>query len=265
MVSDANTIIVQTEIQKQLNIAVQTGGGTTGGGTAGGGSDPQPTTLNGYASGISEWKSSQGHNFVVSGTSPNDLGIRTDPSGMIMSAKVIMRDVENYDSATSAYQFDINQSPGEDVGSPNNTDVPATSATATVFDNNGNPYTQTSVVGGYFLDGDQAGLTRLFPKTFGGDAEGPAPKFCSNCNFMRWGEVGAVVQFSNGGGGYTDQIHPGWWVAGDIPTVGQLPTTGTAYYSGHAVGTVRTVGTSGGWLTYVAAGDMKRIGTSSSG
>ena len=48
----------------------------------------------------------------------------------------------------------------------------------------------------------------------------------------------------------------GWWVAGDIAAVGDLPFDGTASYSGGAIGPVRTRSCRQSVTTYTATGDM---------
>ena len=55
---------------------------------------------------------------------------------------------------------------------------------------------------------------------------------------------------------YVDNIHLGWWVAGDVIDQSDLPTDMTASYEGHAIGNVATNIGSDGWVTYVATGDM---------
>ncbi len=89
----------------------------------------------------------------------------------------------------------------------------------------------------------------------------PAP-FCSQCDFFKWGATGAVVHFSNGEGStqYEDIIGLGWWIAGDIPTSGQLPTFGSASYAGHTIGTVlQRVSTEGlpQWQSHIGAGNVE--------
>ena len=39
---------------------------------------------------------------------------------------------------------------------------------------------------------------------------------------------------------YTDNIHLGWWVAGDVIDQSDLPTDMTASYEGHSIGNVTT-------------------------
>ena len=48
----------------------------------------------------------------------------------------------------------------------------------------------------------------------------------------------------------------GWWVAGDVIDNSDLLTDATASYAGHVIGNVSTNIGAGGWVTYVAAGDM---------
>ena len=69
--------------------------------------------------------------------------------------------------------------------------------------------------------------------------------------------MGTRVVFSNNDGPlYVDNIHLGWWVAGDVIDNSDLPTDASASYAGHVIGNVATNIGSNGWQTYVATGDM---------
>ncbi|MEZ0280614.1 MAG: hypothetical protein ACAH19_04790, partial [Methyloceanibacter sp.] len=134
-------------------------------------------------------------------------------------------------------------------------------ADAGVLDNQGDPYTHVAAYG-FFIDGDAVGLTGLFPDVFGDPQNGKPAPFCSQCDFFKWGATGAVVEFSNGPNStqYVDTVGLGWWVAGDIPTVGQLPTLGSASYAGHTIGTVlQRVSTEGlpQWQSHIGAGNVE--------
>ncbi len=75
---------------------------------------------------------------------------------------------------------------------------------------------------------------------------------CSACDFIEWGWWGAMPTYQAGpDSGRQELVHMGTWVAGDIPTVADLPTSGTASYSGHAIGTVNA-----GSARYVAIGSF---------
>jgi hypothetical protein len=72
-----------------------------------------------------------------------------------------------------------------------------------------------------------------------------------------WATVpGHDLNFQNGSNEPNNVQALGWWVAAqDIPTVGQLPTQGTANYSGTAVGSA-AYNNGETWATYVAAGKI---------
>jgi len=102
-----------------------------------------------------------------------------------------------------------------------------------------------------------------------GENQNERPDFCSDCDFLKWGVVVGEAHFvdsSGGPGGGSSQRDVtllGWWVAGDIPAVGDLPFRGSATYSGDAIGTVWTdlyydpnSGTANSGYTYTATGDM---------
>ncbi len=99
----------------------------------------------------------------------------------------------------------------------------------------------------------------------------PLPEFCTDCTFMKWGIFGAAAAFEDDGSetGAREVGILGFWVAGDIPAVGDLPFDGTAVYNGDAIGMVATnlyhddaqhpgeyVGEDG-WRTYTATGKMR--------
>ena len=77
---------------------------------------------------------------------------------------------------------------------------------------------------------------------------------------MQWGVFAANVEFedtNDEGQPVNREAHVlGFWVAGDIAAVGDLPFTGTATYDGTAIGTVNT-DLFGTQETYTARGDME--------
>jgi hypothetical protein len=93
-------------------------------------------------------------------------------------------------------------------------------------------------------------------------------ELCTDCDFMQWGVFAANTEFEDdneNGDPVNREAHVlGFWVAGDIAAVGDLPFTGTATYDGTAVGTVTTnlfseptkTGGPGATETYTARGDM---------
>jgi hypothetical protein len=125
---------------------------------------------------------------------------------------------------------------------------------------------------GFFLDDIHSGSDGPDPIP----GELVLPDFCTDCDFLKWGIFGAVASFEDDpeldDGPIQHVAILGWWAAGDIPPVGQLPFTGTATYSGDAVATVATdlfstgygdytqnfnsSSPTNGWTTYVATGDL---------
>ncbi len=52
---------------------------------------------------------------------------------------------------------------------------------------------------GYIVSGDQLGVTKFFPETFGQPVNGKAPAFCADCTFIKWGAWGATAGFKDHG------------------------------------------------------------------
>jgi len=75
---------------------------------------------------------------------------------------------------------------------------------------------------------------------------GTSSALCS-CSYLSWGWWGEA----DNADGYVTSSHMGNWVIGDVTANIDMPVTGTATYSGHAVGTVLD-----GSSQYIATGDM---------
>jgi hypothetical protein len=70
------------------------------------------------------------------------------------------------------------------------------------------------------------------------------------CAFLNWGLWGGNLE--NSVASNNERVHLAGWVAGQLPTQVQVPTTGTATYSGHLIGSVVS-----GAAAYVAAGGFQ--------
>ena len=70
-----------------------------------------------------------------------------------------------------------------------------------------------------------------------------------DCNFLRWGFWGGELKPD--GGATFERIHGATWVAGRIPDLSDIPSTGTATYSGHIATSVLN-----GSDSYFAAGNL---------
>jgi hypothetical protein len=182
---------------------------------------PDDTTDNtpnpgGYAAGVVVSDQPQkGFKNAVAGTSPGDFL----PGGESVST-VVLRDIQNHDPATSRYELSFGSDPA-----------------ATVFDQNGVAYTQSSVTGQTLLASDP---------------------LCDQCAFFEWGTFSTEVSFSNGQGTtqYIDQI-AGYWVSGDLASTSQIDKLAKlgapATYNGYVLGNV-IIGNDG--RTYNATGDL---------
>jgi len=78
---------------------------------------------------------------------------------------------------------------------------------------------------------------------------------CTTCNFMSWGWWVADVRHDTGPtAGQRDRVHLATWVAGTLPSLTEVAgVTGTASYSGHAIGNVNNEGS-----RYVAIGNFTK-------
>lgn len=125
----------------------------------------------------------------------------------------------------------------------------------------GNNYAQVTAVA-YLISGDQIDVTRYFPETFEESSPNSGHRpLCSNCEFIKWGAWGARVEFGGSASNpqYVDNIHLGWWAAGNVASASDLQDLGNVYasatYNGHVIGNVAN-NLNDGWKTYTAAGDL---------
>ncbi len=82
----------------------------------------------------------------------------------------------------------------------------------------------------------------------------PAGSSFCECTFMSWGWWGGVVGADDPGGfSRTERINLANYVVGVLPNVNQIPTSGSAVYNGHVVGTVRNQ-----FDQYIAAGSFQK-------
>lgn len=77
--------------------------------------------------------------------------------------------------------------------------------------------------------------------------------FCA-CEFTRWGFWSQENSRNVSGVEYRDRIQLGTWVAGELTSPVNVPTTGTATYNGHVVGSFRD-----GANQYVAGGQFTQV------
>jgi hypothetical protein len=185
---------------------------------------------------------------------------------------VTVRDVQYQDGATSAYHIglgDNGQSAAARSAYIDNLHYAAIEATAvgaTSVDSGDGLYANANSTA-YLVSGDQLNVTSFFPDTFPETKPGSGNRpFCDNCEFLKWGAWGARVNFGNPTASdpkatrYADNLHLGWWVAGDLSSnadIDALAATGaSATYTGHVIGNVASNLDNTSWKTYVAAGKL---------
>jgi hypothetical protein len=243
--------------------------------------------VQGYAVGMVQSAVPVGFTNVVASTSPDDFNIAFDPVTNSLFADVIVRDVQ-YDPATSSYEFKL----GDVVGLPPSNksayidnlhyaaieaDQGATtirhdplyyaaleaSQSATNVPYNGSAYTHAAATT-YLVSGDQIAATSFFPDTFEETAPGSGVRrFCTNCEFLKWGAWGARAEFGDGNPSELVDHIQGWWVAGNLASAGNpeadldklKASNASATYTGNAIGNV-AANINNNWKTYVAAGDV---------
>ena len=80
----------------------------------------------------------------------------------------------------------------------------------------------------------------------------PGVTFC-NCDYTKWGFWSADTSRNSVNSAQTlsERTNLGTWVAGQLPSVGEIPTIGSATYTGHTVASINNNG-----AEYVAAGNF---------
>jgi hypothetical protein len=241
-------------------------------------------TYKGYAAGMVESEHPEpGFYNVVKSTSPDGFAITFNKITNTLSANVTLEDVRDNDPATSAYQFKFGNTPGAAtrsayIDNQHYAAIESVGAGATIVNQDnwqhlnsednespygglGSPYAHASSTG-YLVSGEQLNVTAFLPETFGEpNGFGIGKPFCKDCDFMQWGAMGARVNFGNSSSSeLVDNIHLGWWVAGDIASAADLNSldqqNATATYDGHVIGNVANNVDDNGLKTYVAGGDL---------
>ena len=210
------------------------------------------TMMKGYAAGFAQ-KPGPGAPTILLNSDVNDVVLNFDGTRNTMQASIVVNDGRllrnvSYDlkfgdngdqTGKSAYLNDDMFAAIEGTGSK----VRDRIFLSTVTDNEVD-------IQGYMVSADAINANQvLFP----GRAE---KAFCNGCNYIKWGAWGARVTSDARGQTRTDNIHLGWWIAGDKARADQVPTSGTATYRGDAIGTVAAK-SGDTWNQYVATGRMK--------
>jgi hypothetical protein len=202
-------------------------------------------SLSGYASGMVESDrlyNGDGITSVAYRSTSSNLEVNFDATNDTMGASFTVNDVQNADPQFASFHLSFGFDPvtgGYGRGAyvdddrygatgSNNPDgnTIVTDASDVITIENDTPDDNFM----YFFGNDLAPQTEFF-------SDGHQPCVCK---FLEWGYWGGKRQYFDADAGVTREefYHLGTWVAGDISNEADLPTDGTATYSGHAVGDV---------------------------
>jgi hypothetical protein len=222
--------------------------------------DRSTKSLSGYAAGMLEGGRLYNDDLITSAayrSTSSNLQLNFDATRDTMGASFTITDVQDSDPQLASYHLSFGFDPvtggygrgayvDDDrygaTGSNNpNGNFVVTDASDVITIENDTPDDNFM----YFFGNDLAPQTEFF-------SAGHQPCVCK---FLEWGYWGGKRQYFDADAGVTREefYHLGTWVAGDISNEADLPSDGSATYSGHAVGDVtRTI--NGVDNQYVAGG-----------
>lgn len=217
--------------------------------------DRTSKTLTGYAAGVleSNVNYSAGVDPVIyASNSLGDFEISFDSQNGSLYATLKVKDVANLDDEVDRYQFAFGEQSGSGQSVYVDADTFAAIETSGGSDN-------TILTDSEVFVSPKSGTTPnnyLISNTLVNGADNAlfVDKTKCTCDFLEWGYWGSKMEADDtslAGGERFDTFHMGTWVAGDVTNSIDLPTSGSATYVGHAVGSVAD-----GTRQYLAAGDF---------
>ena len=218
-------------------------------------------TYQGYAAGFAQQPGSTKLATLLN-TSPSDVTLSLNAAANTMTASLklgeglLQNPKYNFEFGGAGRSAFIDDNIFAAVETPDASKVKETTISLK------SPFIQTATytpsVAGFVASADAIGANEvLFPVSppDSEDPEAPPPvqkrAFCQNCDFLKWGAWGARVDYDKNGQPVTKDVQLGWWIAGKIPSAGDLPQSGSATYAGDAIGNVNNNG-----KQYVATGDL---------
>jgi hypothetical protein len=265
LISDANATQIQGEIDEQL--ANQESGQPT---PIPGTGQPTPNLSQGYAAGIFKQISGPEEDFSIgtlSNLSPSEVALLFNGPGGAFSgasfnlfvnggefgeggAKIVFSPLDLQTALPDGFP----EGSAEQLGQLGLFVGGATSAVENaiiVYDNTEPGPNGPVLTGKERLNEGQAALVGV---------SGNGQVFCQSCSFLKWGAWLADLDFQKDSESQPDHVRvAGWFVSGDLPTLGQLPFQGTATYDGTTIGTVAALiqqceGSQP--VTYIATGEV---------
>lgn len=219
-------------------------------------------TLAGYASGVLEstvnFAGSAGPVHFIS-EDYRDVSITFDSANDTLGGALTVYDSQEADPEVDAYtvRFGFNSSA---TGTSRGTFIDDDTYAARDSNTQSETYLTTDTNQTLQQHPDENANTYLVPDTLVSAADNAIMNSVASpctCAFLEWGYWGTSMNYDDTGSVLTssterrDNFHLGTWVAGDVTATGTLPTTGSATYTGQAVGNVTDTG-----ARYLAAGDF---------
>ena len=219
-------------------------------------------TMNGYVGGLVEGRDSSGTITTrvlgnPNNTSPANVILITDAASNRASATFT---VPEWDGSSTSATFRLGGTSGSGLSTSSFIDDKIYAVADRPGDLLNDP---TSVTVNSVTSTNPAVQSRTFAVSYGTtpgafdaffQAAGVTP--CT-CEFLTWGVWGGDIRY-NAGSVYNpdgrDRLNFATYVAGTLTTTVQLPITGTATYSGHAIGNVLN-----GSSAYIAAGSYTNV------
>jgi hypothetical protein len=196
--------------------------------------------VQGYSAGIYEQKGDpEGRAYgTLSSKSPNDVTATFDPDNQTVTADISMQ------ADGGARNGGVRMLFGD----------PESGGTSSFTDDQNFSSTATKDSISVFTDNGALAVLR----SASAELKSGGEMFCNDCSFLRWGSWNTHLVFNSGGerSGNSNVFGHGWWIAGDIIDQSDMPTDGSASYTGKAIGDVASNLDNMGWVTYTAKGDM---------
>lgn len=205
-------------------------------------------TLNGYTAGLMEVNPTGGSSvnsvdrvIVNQNDAATDVVIQTNATNNRVAASFALDDQQN-GTGSNAYQLSFGSTTGTSAGSSAFVNDKIYAARDVAGSTSSNYNTSTTI--------DNRGIMVTHSLAQVSSNALPSGVTLCSCDYLQWGWWITDIRHTSGAtNNERDRVHLASWVAGELPNVAEIPTTGSASYNGHVVGNVNN-----GGARYVAFG-----------
>ena len=202
--------------------------------------------LNGYAAGLVEARDGTnmplGQDYKLVSTDPTNVSILTNPTTNRAQASMALTDT----SYSQSYNMQFGGLTGSHQG--------ASSFINDALYGMRESASTTSQVNGVNVTARSFMVTHQVAEI--SSSALPSGVSLCTCDYLQWGWWIADINHNTAGSptqNQRDRVHMATWVAGELPTVAEIPMTGTATFGGHAAANVNNNGS-----RYVAFGSFSQ-------